>query len=109
MQSGLTRNRGLAALLTGVALLVAALAYFELRYLGFPDGYLSDWDRARKMLLTGLVVANIGVSAGALLLGSRASPMAGRNLKIAALIYGFFLAAALIADAFLTSQSGRGG
>lgn len=103
------RNWLLTALLAGVSVLAAALGYFELRLIGFPDGYVSQWDRARKVLLTGLIVTSVFVSASALFLGSRSSPAAGRNVKIAMLIYGVFLTAVLIADGYLSSQSGRGG
>jgi hypothetical protein len=110
MNRHLARNWVLIALLVGLALLAAALGFFELQFLGFPDGYLSDWDRARRVLLTGLIVTSVFVSAIALFLGSRlASAAAGRNLKIAALLYALFLAAVLIADGYLSSQSGRGG
>ncbi len=103
------RNWLLTALLAGVAVLAAAWGYFELQIIGFPDGYLSEWDRARKILLTGLIVTSVFVSASAIFLGSRSSVAAGRNVKIATLIYGVFLTAVLIADSYLSSQSGRGG
>ena len=93
-----------------VALAAAAFSLFELQFLGFPDGYLSDWDTARKVLLTGLIGISLFMSAVALFLGWRsATSSADRILKIVGLLYMVFLTAMLIADSYFSSQSGRGG
>ncbi len=110
MNSLSAANRVLSVILTGVALVAAALGLFEIQYLGFPDGYLSDWDIVRKGLLTGLIGISVFMSAAALFLGWRSvSSSASTYLRIAGLLYAVFLAAVLIADSYFRGQSGRGG
>jgi hypothetical protein len=60
-----TRDRSRGLLLAAIALLCAALAYKYRAMYGFPDGFLTERDRAEKVVLT----VFIGVS---LLFGCRA-------------------------------------
>ena len=97
-------------MLAGVALVVAAFGFLELRYLGFPDGYLSHWDNARKGLLTGLIGVSLLMCVAAIALGWRApSASTSKHLKIAGTLYAVALIAAVILDIYFRAQSGLGG
>lgn len=96
--------------LIGAALLAAALGYSELRYLGFPDGYRSDADRIRAMLLGSLIGVSLLACVVSVLVGWRSTPdSAGRRQRILAIAYAVMLLAALTGNVYLRGVSGRGG
>lgn len=96
--------------LIGAALLVAVLGYAELRLIGFPDGYRSDADLARAMLLRGLIGVSALVGAMSLAVSRHSAPgSAGRRQRILAMTYAAMLLAALAGNLYLLGLSGRGG
>lgn len=103
-------NRALSYILAGIAVFVSMMGYSELRYIGFPDGYASEWDNARKALLMMLIgiswiVAVLSIYLGRLPLSIKT----GKSLKTVGLMYGAFILAVVIINFYCSKQSGLGG
>jgi hypothetical protein len=100
----------LMACLSGfVALAISAFLFEERRSIGFPDGFLTDHDRSRKVLLAASAGASLLAGLGLVSLGWLGPRRSGRKLGLASLVYGLFIALTLIADHHLREASGRGG
>lgn len=102
-------NHAGSYILAGIAFLVSIVGYFKLRSIGFPDGYMSEWDAARKALLTMLIGISWFVSVFSIWLGRSVSIKSFRRLKIATAMYVPFVLAVEIIDSYFAGQSGRGG
>jgi hypothetical protein len=93
-----------------LALALSILAYQEFRLVGFPDGFVSNWDRTRKILYLLFIGASLPTSAWFVSLGWTAARRAIRaRLRATAIAYAVFVALVLVADHYLRELSGRGG
>ena len=111
----MTRNaesksaRIVAYLSSFAALATSILLFQERHFIGFPDGFVSEPDRARRVLLAAASGASLLAGFGFGALGWVGSSRLGRKVGVAALVYGVLLALALVADHSLSGLSGRGG
>ena len=103
-------NHIFAYILGCSAIILSFFVYLELSFIGFPDGYLSDWDQARQILLTIYIVISLLVGVWYIFLGW----IAGRNnigvkLRVTNLLYVAFGLLVVVADQYFSQLSGQGG
>ena len=103
------RPSALAYLSGAIALAAAFGLYQELQFMGFPDGFLTELDRARKVLFRIFIGVSIPVALWLFTLGRlAASRQVGRLLMVSLAGYGAFIALLFITDLYLR-QNLRGG
>lgn len=94
----------------GLILLAAAFVSWWLRDLGFPDGHLTEWDRARRVLGNLFTGTSVAAGLGLFFLGARARKHAiARPLRIALVVYVAFTLVMLGLDQYLGVRLDRGG
>jgi hypothetical protein len=100
----------LAACLSGcVALAISVFLLQERRFIGFPDGFVTDHDRIRSALLAVSSGASLLACLRFVSLGWVGPTGIGKKLGVAGLVYGVVLALTFVADGYLRELSGRGG
>ena len=107
------KNNQVFAYLIGVIPLVAAFyVYYELSFMGFPDGFLTELARGRRILFRLFIGVSIPVASWFIYLGWTASRKnIGKQLAIAVIGYTIFLVSMFIVDIYLrqTLTGGGGG
>lgn len=101
--------RVLAHLAGGAALAIAFFLFAERGYIGFPDGFIDEWQRDRKVLLAVGGGVSLLAGAGFVALGRIEPRHIGKKLGVAILVYGLFIALTLLVDQHLSQNSGIGG
>ncbi len=93
-----------------VVLLLSALVYAEVSSMGFPDGHLTELDRAERVLAYGLLGVNFFVSLWFVFLFRRAphEPV-GRRVWVSTALYAVFVAVMLAVDLGLSRHLDAGG
>lgn len=103
-------ERIVAYLLACIAFALSIFAYEELRLIGFPDGFLADWDQARKILLSlSIGISLLGGSWFVLLGRITAQKRIGTKLGVTGVLYAISMTILFVADFYLHQRSGRGG
>lgn len=103
-------HRILAYSLSCLALALSIFAYQELRFIGFPDGFVSEEDNLRKSLFALFIGVSLVASFGFMVLGWISARKDTRKiLTITGISYGVFMALMVIADHDLSQRSGFGG
>jgi hypothetical protein len=89
---------------------ISAFGYLHLRALGFPDGFLTEFDRAQKILLNGLVWISIPVGFWFIFLGtiSFQQPIT-RKLRLTLLLYAMFVLLLVSINFYLRQHLDHGG
>lgn len=106
------RNRILAYLLGIIALITASFVFYTLRFKGFPDGYLTELDRAERRLFSVYILVNIIAGLYCLYLGRIASEKrVGKRLLVVTLLYVILTAVIFVVDDYyiLNLDNGIGG
>ena len=83
-----------------------------IQYIGFPDGYVTELESARKVLFKVFTLLSAALGIIFFLVGLSASkPGMDRRLKIAILIFNGLIILSLIVNYFMGSclDNGRGG
>lgn len=81
--ANMTTKRVLAYCIAFLALGIAFYSCYEFKFIGFPDGFLSDFDRVNKILLIILISANISMALWSIFLGGLdSSPTINKMLFI---------------------------
>ena len=83
-----------------VILLAAFLSYQAARYLGFPDGFLTELDRAERVLLRIFAGTSVVAGLASILLGHFCHPTSRRRLYGVLLTYGVVAAALYSLDLY---------
>ena len=93
-----------------IAFALSVYAWMEFRQIGFPDGFLSEGDKARKGLLCSFTVLGFLASVWFVYLGRFSNhTKTARKLYITAILYVILLLSTFFADYLLMNLSGRGG
>jgi hypothetical protein len=105
------RAKRVFAYASGVAVLVLAFYVFqEMRFIGFPDGFVSEYDRLRKGLLILVIAVSALAGVWLFLIGWMSGKRRiGMTLRFTYIIYVFLMLCAVIVDHYLSRCSGRGG
>jgi RsiW-degrading membrane proteinase PrsW (M82 family) len=93
-----------------IAFALSVYAWMEFRQIGFPDGFLSEWDKARKVLLCSFTILSFLAGVWFVYFGRLSNqPKSLRKLYITAILYVILLLSTFIVDYLLMNLSGRGG
>ncbi|MEQ1570913.1 MAG: hypothetical protein ABMA64_35110 [Myxococcota bacterium] len=104
--------RGIGFLAAWVTVEVAAWAYVHLTWAGFPDGHLTELDRAEQWLFGGFAAVGLAFGLAFAVLGWRAGRRpVGRALALALAAYLALALGVAATHAVLASRldSGQGG
>jgi hypothetical protein len=105
-------NHILAFLAGLVAFALSVYAYFERRFMGFPDGFLTELDRAERVLFDIFIWASILAGSWFFFLGwSVPREPEGKKLLVTIFFYIFFIVIFIIIDVYFHRHfvSGGGG
>lgn len=99
-----------AIVLTGAAIVSTFVAYQDMRWIGFPDGFVTEWDRIRKILLYVFMAINLPFAIAFVRFGfGRSSDDDGKKLRWAGMLWIAAVVCCVIANVVLRRYSGRGG
>lgn len=101
---------GVAFSIAGVALALALFGYLEVRFMGFPDGFLTELDRGRRVLWGGFAGLSLVALVWFAYLGWLAfNKNISRPLAVSAALYAGFAALAAAVDFYLRKTLNGGG
>ena len=105
------RAKRVFAYASGGAVLVLALFVFqEMRFIGFPDGFVSECDRLRKDLLILVIAVSAAAGVWLFIIGwISGKKRIGMTLRFTYIIYVFLMVCAFVVNHYLHRCSGRGG
>jgi hypothetical protein len=103
-------KRTLAYFMAGVSLILSAFAYQEWQFLGFPDGFLTEVNRAEKVLFGLFVGVSVLMSLWFVSLGWLASKRnVSRQLYTTLIFYSLIVVVVFGTDVYLRQRLGGGG
>jgi hypothetical protein len=105
-------NRTLAYFLGSIAFAFSLVACLHLQFLGFPDGSLTELERAEKILFNVFICISISFGVYSFYLGWIAAARGiGKRLCVTALLYTVFVVVAVFINYYfrLHLDSGAGG
>jgi hypothetical protein len=108
-KSDLKWMRVIALLIAGLTLALSIYAYIELRFLGFPDGFLTELERSQSFLVKIFIGINIPTSIWFSYLSFAAPPRIHRKLGISIALYGIFGLILFAINVFLRQYLNDGG
>jgi len=93
-----------------IALGLSCVVFQEFRLIGFPDGFLSDYDRLRKIVLSSSIVAGVVSSLWFVSLGWIAErKRIGLRFCLTGILFAALALSAFLIDHHLSQLSGHGG
>lgn len=104
--------RSAAWLLAALSAMLAVFAYADLRFAGFPDGHLTELERAQVFLLPIFIGVNLLCTVWFLRLGCIAKNIGmATRLRVSRIVYAIFLVGSVVIHLFLLQRlnSGVGG
>jgi hypothetical protein len=105
----MNRQRILAIVIGSLVLVAAVVVYLELQLLGFPDGFLTDLDRARKTLIPVWIGISVAVGVWLIGLGATSPPGMTAKLRITLAVYGLVVLLTAGIDFYLRHSLNSGG
>jgi Kef-type K+ transport system membrane component KefB len=104
------RQRVLAYLMGGITLAASAFVYQQQQFVGFPDGFLTNLDRAEKTLFGFLIWASLAAGLWFIFLGCRAAKRnISKQLYTTVIAYTILVALVLGVDFYLRQRLDSGG
>jgi hypothetical protein len=98
-------DRILAYTTAALTLTLSTLLHHHQRLLGFPDGFLTDLDRAQKPLFTLFITLNISIALWLIFFGSIAPRQNIRKkLSLTLIIHGLIALLFLLTNLYLTQH-----
>jgi hypothetical protein len=96
------RNQVLAYSVGSITLLAALVLYQEVQFMGFPDGFLSELDRARRVMLWVMIGLSLPTALWFFALGRQAArTQVGPQLSVSLAGYGAYMALLWLIDLYL--------
>jgi heme A synthase len=93
-----------------VAFILVIFTFKELQLVGFPDGFLSDWDRLRKIILILFIALSIPIGVWFFFLGKIATKeIISTKLYLTVILYIVIIFILFTANNHLSELSGIGG